>query len=153
MEKYSHGPFEVSGYKVTIHGPVGEWDTVMDTWKLWFTESIGDRVIEKEYPSIHAVYYNYQYPQDSKKNEYDMIIGYITKNGVVQTDPTITTIKIPAQNYRYTTLSDISPESIFGAWTKINATPSSELARSYGYDLDMYNEAHTEMTIAVSVKE
>ncbi len=153
MEKYSHGPFEVSGYKVTIHGPVGEWTTVMDTWRLWFTENMGDRVIEKEYLTLHAVYYNYQYPLDSEKNEYDMIIGYITKTGTLQTDPTINTVKIPAQDYRYTTLDDISPENILFAWSKINSTPDSQLPRSYGYDLDMYNETHTGMTIAVSVKE
>jgi hypothetical protein len=82
-----------------------------------------------------------------------MLIGYITKTGTTQTDPTITTIQIPAQDYRYTTITDISPEAIFGAWNTINQTSSSELARNYGYDLDMYNEAHTELTIAVSVSE
>jgi Integron-associated effector binding protein len=138
---------------VTVHGPIGENDTVMDTWRLWFTENMGDRVVEKAYPSLHAVYYNYQYPHDPEKNQYDMIIGYMTKDGATQTDPTITTVKIPAQDYRYTTLNDISPESIQRSWTQINTTPASELARSYEYDLDMYNEAHTEMTIAVSVKE
>lgn len=82
-----------------------------------------------------------------------MLIGYITKTGTTQTDPTITTIQIPAQDYRYTTTNEISPENIFGMWNTINQTPASELARSYGYDLDMYNEAHTELTIAVSVSE
>lgn len=125
----------------------------MDAWRLWFTENMGDRVREKAYPSLHAVYYNYKDPLDAQKNQYDMLIGYITKDGIIQTDPTITTVKIPAQDYRYTTLDDISPESIFGAWGKINATPESELARSYGYDLDMYNEAHTQMTIAASVSK
>jgi Integron-associated effector binding protein len=125
----------------------------MDAWRLWFTENMGDRVIEKTYPSIHAVYYNYQDPRDAEKNQYDMIIGYITRDGVTQTDPSITTIQIPAQDYRYMTITDISPENILKSWTEINDTPVSELARSYGYDLDMYNEAHTELTIAVSVKE
>lgn len=125
----------------------------MDTWRLWFTENIGDRVIEKIYPSLHAVYYNYQNPRDPEKNQYDMIIGYMTKEGVTQTDSTITTIKIPTQDYRYTTITDISPESIFDTWQKINTTPPSELHRSYGYDLDMYNTEHTELTIAVSVSK
>jgi hypothetical protein len=132
---------------------VGEGETVMDAWRLWFTENIGDRVVEKSYPSIHAVYYNYQHPRDPEKKQYDMIIGYITRDGAIQTYPSITTVQIPAQNYRYTTLDDISPENIFGAWSKINTTPPAELARNYGYDLDMYNEDHTKMTIAVSVKE
>ncbi len=153
MDKYSHGPFEVSGYKVTIHGPVGEWDSIMTVWKKWFTENMWDLITDKEYPSIHAVYYNYQHPLDSEKNEYDMIIGYITKTGVIQENPLITTIKIPAQDYRYITLTDISPESIFGAWSTINSTPLSELQRSYAYDLDMYDESQTSMTIAVSVNE
>jgi hypothetical protein len=82
-----------------------------------------------------------------------MIIGYMTREGIIQTDPTISTVKIPAQDYRYTTLTEISPENILKSWTEINNTPATELARSYGYDLDMYNEGHTEMTIAVSVKE
>ena len=153
MEKYSHGPFEVSGYKVTIHGPVGEGGTVMDAWRLWFTENRGDRVIEKIYPSLHAVYYNYQNPLDPEKNQYDMIIGYMTKEGVIQTDPSITTVQIPTQDYRYVTITDISPEGILSEWQKINATPPSELHRSYDYDLDMYNTEHTELTIAVSVNE
>lgn len=125
----------------------------MDAWRLCFTESMGVRVIEKVYPSLHAVYYNYQNPLDSEKNQYDMIIGYVTQDGAIQTDPTISTVKIPAQDYRYMTLSDISPENILKSWTTINKTPVSELARSYRYDLDMYNEAHTELMIAVSVKE
>lgn len=153
MEKYSHGPFEVSGYKVTVHGPVGEGSTIMDAWRLWFTENLGDRVVEKIAPSLHAVYYNYQNPLDPEKNQYDMIIGYMTRDGATQTDPTIVTVKIPAQDYRYMTLIDISPENILKSWTDINATPTSELPRSYGYDLDMYDEAHTGMTIAVSVSE
>jgi predicted transcriptional regulator YdeE len=82
-----------------------------------------------------------------------MLIGYITKTGTTQTDPTITTIQIPAQDYRYTTTNDISPENIFGTWNSINTMSRSELPRSYGYDLDMYNENHTELTIAVSVSE
>ena len=82
-----------------------------------------------------------------------MLIGYVTKTGITQTHPSIITIQIPAQDYQYITLSDISPESIFGAWSTINSTPQSELARSYGYDLDMYNETHTGIIIAVSVKE
>jgi predicted transcriptional regulator YdeE len=77
----------------------------------------------------------------------------MTKTGTIQTDPTVTTITIPAQDYRYVTTNEISPENIFGMWNTINATPASELARNYGYDLDMYNEAHTELTIAVSVSE
>ena len=82
-----------------------------------------------------------------------MLIGYVTKTGAIQKDPSIITIQIPAQDYRYTTISDISPESIFSTWKGINSTPQSELARNYGYDLDMYNETHTSMTIAVSVNE
>jgi hypothetical protein len=60
-----------------------------------------------------------------------MLIGYVIETGSIQENPRITTIKIPAQDYRYTTLTDISPESIFGTWTQINHTPATELPRSY----------------------
>lgn len=80
-----------------------------------------------------------------------MLIGYITQDGAVQTDSMITTVQIPAQNYEYMTITDISPDNIFGTWDALNKMPYSALTRNYGYDLDMYNEAHTEMTIALSV--
>lgn len=153
MESYSHGPFEVSGYRITIENPEQERERIMSAWKLWFTENMETLVIEKEYPTLHAVYYNYHDQLDRTRKWYDMLIGYITKTGTTQSSPQITTIQIPAQDYRYTTLDDISPESIFGTWNTINNTPASELARNYGYDLDMYNETHTGMTIAVSVSE
>ena len=60
-----------------------------------------------------------------------MLIGYVTKTGSIQENPRLITIKIPAQDYRYITLTDISPESIFGTWNTINHTPSSELPRNY----------------------
>ena len=82
-----------------------------------------------------------------------MLIGYITKTGTTQDNPAITTIEIPAQDYRYMTTKDISPENIFSSWKTINNTPQSELVRNYGYDLDMYSEDHTSLTIAVSVSE
>lgn len=153
MESYSHGPFEVSGYRITIENPERERETIMSAWKLWFTGNMENLVIEKEYPTLHAVYYNYRNQLDRTRKWYDMLIGYITKIGITQTNPQITTIQIPAQDYRYITLDGISPESIFGTWNMINSTPASELARNYEYDLDMYNETHTGMTIAVSVSE
>ena len=153
MEKYSHWPFEVTGYHVTIPSLDREEEIVMWAWARWMSEDLGRDIVDREYPSLHAVYYNYQHPHDPEKNQYDMIIGYITRDGVTQTDPSITTIQIPAQDYKYMTLTDISPENILKAWTGVNNTPASELARNYGYDLDMYNEDHTELTIAVSVHE
>ncbi len=153
MEKYSHGPFEVSGYRITIENHQDERAVIMVAWKQFFTENMSERISSKVYPSVHAVYYNYHDQFDSEKKGYDMLIGYITADGVTQADPAITTIQIPAQDYRYTTTNEISPENIFGMWNTINTTPASELPRNYGYDLDMYNEAHTELTIAVSVSE
>lgn len=153
MESYSHWPFEVSGYSVTIESPENERAVIMESWKSFFTDDVSTRITDKAYPTIHAVYYNYHDQFDPEKKGYDMLIGYITADGVTQADSTITTVKIPAQDYRYTTTNEISPENIFGMWNTINHTPASELPRNYGYDLDMYNEAHTELTIAVSVKE
>lgn len=153
MEKYSHGAFEVSGYHVRIGSPENEREVIMNAWKDFFTDAWSERISDKAYPTVHAVYYNYHDTLDLSKKWYDMLIGYITTDGVTQTDASITTIHIPAQDYRYTTTTDITPENIFGTWNTINHTPASELPRSYGYDLDMYNETHSSLTIAVSVDE
>lgn len=67
MEKYSHGPFEVSGYRITIENPENERQIIMTAWKAWFTENMADRVIEREYPSLHAVYYRYHDALDLTK--------------------------------------------------------------------------------------
>ena len=59
MEKYSHGPFEVSGYRVTIANPEKENEIIMTAWKDFFSENMSDRITDKEYPTVHTVYYNY----------------------------------------------------------------------------------------------
>ena len=67
MEKYSHGPFEVSGYHITVEDPTDERAVIMNAWKLFFSGNIGDSITEKEYPSVHAVYYNYHDQDDLEK--------------------------------------------------------------------------------------
>lgn len=67
MEKYSHGPFEVSGYRITIENPTDERQVIMTAWKLWFTDNMADLVIDKEYPSVHGVYYSYHDHDDLEK--------------------------------------------------------------------------------------
>jgi hypothetical protein len=67
MDSYSHGPFEVSGYHITIENPEHERAVIMEAWKHFFTEDISARIIEKAYPSVHAVYYNYHDATDLSK--------------------------------------------------------------------------------------
>lgn len=64
MEKYSHGPFEVTGYRFTINNPEEEENIIMSAWKLWREQKVDDEIIEKEYPTLHAVYYNYKNPKN-----------------------------------------------------------------------------------------
>ena len=67
MEKYSHGPFEVSGYHVTIENPTREREIIMEAWKGFFTDDIAARITDKAYPTVHAVYYNYHDATDLTK--------------------------------------------------------------------------------------
>jgi hypothetical protein len=67
MEAYSHGPFEVSGYRITIENPENERAVIMEAWKHFFSEGISARITDKEYPSVHAVYYNYHDQDDLAK--------------------------------------------------------------------------------------
>ena len=71
----------------------------------------------------------------------------------MQTDPLLTTVKIPAQDYRYVSVKEDVQYNLIKNWKEINAMPDTELTRSFGYDLDMYNANGTEVTVAVSVKE
>ena len=48
MEKYSHGPFEISGYQVTIENPENERQVIMTAWQKWFEKNMADLVIERE---------------------------------------------------------------------------------------------------------
>ena len=67
MDSYSHGPFEVSGYRITIENPQDERVVIMDAWKQFFTENMSERISSKAYPSVHAVYYNYHDQDDLTK--------------------------------------------------------------------------------------
>ena len=67
MEAYSHGPFEVSGYRITIENPENERAVIMTAWQYFFTEDISARIRDREYPSVHAVYYNYHDATDLSK--------------------------------------------------------------------------------------
>ena len=115
-------------------------------------ENIGADIVSKVYPTLHTVYYNYKNPLDLSKKGYDMLIGYMTEVGSVQ-DEKYTTVEIPAQDYQYTTVVGKLPDRLIETWMEINDTPQSELPRSYGYDLDMYNADGTEVTVAISVKK
>ena len=55
MEKYSHGPFEITGYQLTIESPEKESEVIMTAWKKWFTEDMGSLVQDAEAKSMHAV--------------------------------------------------------------------------------------------------
>lgn len=149
MEKYSHGSFVVTG--VVTHIPSHEvaMSLIVDAWKQRFTSKTGDTVVGQAHPSMHAVYYNY----DESRRSFDMLIWVMTQENTVQTNTDLTTLTIPAQDYRYTTVEGGFPESIWKARDDINHLSSTELPRSYGYDLEMYNEAATTCTIAVSVIE
>ena len=67
MDSYSHGPFEVSGYRITIENPTDERQVIMAGWQMFFSENMSDRIIERKYPSVHAVYYNYHDQDDLEK--------------------------------------------------------------------------------------
>ncbi len=149
MDSYSHESFEVSGYVVRIDHPEDEMPIIQEAW--WkFHGEFSDKIEHKLYPGIHTVYYNY----GPTRKTYDMMIGYMTETGKVQSDENIATLTIPDQDYRYVVVNDenLIP-SMAQKWKEINMMSPAELLRSYGYDLDMYNEDGTEVTIAVSVEK
>jgi hypothetical protein len=156
MDSYSHGAFEVSGYKVAITNSERMVYNIQAAWATFMApadggvKSMSESVENKAYPHLHTVYYNFVDPTGPKLG-YDMIIGYATTDGSVQSDPRITTLTIPAQNYKYKKVTGNPKETLGPVWAEINAMPKSEVARTYGYDMEMYSEDGNEVTVAVSV--
>lgn len=154
MEKYSHGPFQVTGYKITTTKKDGqEHKDLVIAWEKFMSEKMGDKIMHKAYPTLHMVYFNYTNPEDIAERGYDTLIGYITEENSVQEDSTLTTITVPAQDYQYVKVTGEMPASLFAAWDKVNAMPKEECNRAYGYDMDMYNIEMTEVTLTVSVNK
>lgn len=149
MDKYSHEAFTVTGVVVSIPNHTEVKSVIMEAWKQWFDQNTWTTIIWQAHPSIHAIYYNYS----EDRTAFDMLIGVMTEADATQTNNDLVTLTIPAQNYQYVSVQWGFPDSIWAIWYQISNMSTDELPRTYGYDLEMYNEAWTECTVAVSVKE
>jgi Integron-associated effector binding protein len=150
MQTYSHGAFQVSGYKVTINNPQEAQVLIQKAWHKFMKEGLFKLVEHKATPHIQAVYYNYTNLDDPEKIGYDMLIGFGTEDGSTQTNSEFIDIIVPAQDYQYLRFtSDDFQQPI--EWEKINSMPKSELPRTHGYDLEMYSENGKTCTLAVGI--
>jgi hypothetical protein len=153
MDSYSHGSFTVAGYKVAIKSMATMVQDIQAAWGVFMegeAESMNAKVEHKAYPHLHTLYYNYK-GLGSDAFSYDMLIGYAVTDGSTQSDARLTTVVVPAQNYKYKKYTGNPKEILEGAWQEINAMPKSEVARTYAYDMEMYSEAGDEVTVAVAV--
>lgn len=150
MQDYFHGAFNVTGYKVSITNMDFQSQTVMAAWKKWLETDIASAIVGKASETLHCIYFNYTNPEKMDEQGYDMLIGYNTADDAVQTNPELTTITIPAQDYKYDIASGEMPMTLINKWKEINALSKEEVNRSFGYDMDMYLEDGS-VTIAVSV--
>jgi hypothetical protein len=152
MDSYSHGIFQVSGYKVTINNPTEAQAVIQVAWKKFMHQGLSQQVEHKAYQHVHAVYYNYTNLDNPELEGYDMLLGYITEDGSTQNNLELITITVPPQDYQYAKFtSDNFEQDLPIEWEKINSMPKSELPRDYGYDLEMYSEDCKSCTLAVSV--
>lgn len=120
-------------------------------WAKFMSEKIGDKILHKVYPGLHMVYFNYVNQDDLAERGYDMLMGYITQDGLVQEDKSLTTITIPAQDYEYVKFTDASTYA--AQWQKVNEMTREECNRAFDYDMDMYSEDMSEVTLTVSVNK
>jgi predicted transcriptional regulator YdeE len=153
MEKYTHGQFQITGYKITTTNKDGQsGKDIKDAWMKFGQDFMTNVIQHQAYPTVHVVYYNYTNPENVEERGYDMLIGYVTEEGSVQENPDLTTVVIPEQNYLYETVKTQPYNLLFEKWEEINKAPKSEIDRTYGFDMDMFNEDRTEITVTVSVK-
>lgn len=152
MEKYSHGAFQVTGYKITTTKKNNqEQKDIADAWTKFISENMSDKILHKAYPTLHMVYFNYLTPDNLAERGYDMLIGFITEENSTQDTKTFTTITIPPQDYEYVKVTGEMPKNLIAEWHKVNAMSNKECNRAFGYDMDMYNQDMTEVTLTVSV--
>jgi predicted transcriptional regulator YdeE len=151
MQEYSHPAFQVSGYTVTIPNPQEAQSIIQAAWHRFMKEGLSQLVSHKATPHVQAVYYHYHNLNTPTKLGYDMLLGFGTMEDTVQPNSEITTILIPAQDYKFTRITGDFQAILPIEWAKINAMPQSEVNRNYGFDLEMYSEDGKACTLAVSV--
>jgi predicted transcriptional regulator YdeE len=152
MQKYSHTSFQVTGIVARIDNAADAEKDIHAAWMKFMSGNYSEKITGKEFPGVHVVYYNYENPEDVSKRSYDMLIGFLTKTGEVQSDPEVTTLEIPDQNYEYLEVKGEMPTCVVDGWKQINALSVEECKRTYKFDLDMYAEDRTGATLTVSVQ-
>ncbi|MHB8652022.1 MAG: effector binding domain-containing protein [Minisyncoccota bacterium] len=154
MEKYSHGAFQVTGYKITTTKKDNrDAKDIAEAWAKFMSEKMADKILHKAYPTLHMVYFNYVNPENLAERGYDMLMGFITEENSTQEDASLTTITIPAQDYEYVKVAGELPANLLVEWQKVNAMNKEECNRAFGYDMDMYNADMSEVTLTVSVNK
>jgi predicted transcriptional regulator YdeE len=119
-------------------------------WRKWMTTDIASTVSGKASETVHCIYFNYTNSENIDERGYQMLIGYNTKENAVQANPDLTTITIPAQDYKYDSAVGEMPMALINKWKEINVLSQEEVHRSFGYDMDMYLEDGS-VTVVVSV--
>lgn len=154
MEKYSHGAFQITGYKIsTTKKDNQEAQDIARAWGQFMSENMADKILHKAYPTLHMVYFNYVNQENFAELGYDMLMGYITEDNSIQEDLSLTTITIPAQDYEYVKVTGEMPARLIAEWKRVNEMSKEECNRSFGYDMDMYNADMSEVTLTVSVNK
>jgi predicted transcriptional regulator YdeE len=139
MQDYHHEAFYVTGYKVTTtNKDFASRTDIMNAWKAWRETDIAGTIVGKLRDTLHCVYFNYTNPENLSERGYDMLIGFYTEEGAIQTNPELTTIKIPEQDYKYDMAVGEMPIALISKWKEINEMSMDELPRSFQYDMDMY---------------
>lgn len=157
MQSYTHGEFQITGYKITTSRKDGkEKIDIVKAWQNFMSQNIADTIQGKLFDGIHAVYFNYTNQNDLQNRGYDMLLGFITDSKAKQINPELITITIPTQNYLYTeieskTIEDL-PTQLAQKWLEVNTIPTQEVARTFGFDMDMYSEDMSKVTLTVAVK-
>jgi predicted transcriptional regulator YdeE len=152
MDNYSHEEFQVTGYKIsTTNIGLQSRVDIGNAWEEFGSQGISDLIQGKLFPGLHVVYFNYENPTNPNERSYDMLLGYLTDHKVLQNSELVTQITIPAQKYNYTVIKGDLHTSLIKKWEEINETTAEELPRIYAYDLEMYNEDMSEVTISISV--
>ncbi|HOO81210.1 MAG TPA: GyrI-like domain-containing protein [Alphaproteobacteria bacterium] len=140
--------FDVVGISTITDNQKGT-DDINALWERFFSESIGQQILDKTDDAIYAVYSDYQGDHEAP---YRLTIGYRVSNDACAID--MHRVRVQPQEYAVMSAAGEQPKALIETW---EAIWSSDIERSYTTDFEVYGprffeQGVNEVLVHVGVK-
>ncbi len=136
MNKLEH-PIHIAGISlITSNQEAQIHNTIGNLWHDFMKFSLKDKLKDLSSPHIYAVYSDYE---NGDKGGYKITIGHAVNN-LDNVPDELSSITIPAGNYKTYKAKSSSPEDIVETWKMIWKQDSNQLNRSFQTDFEEYSD-------------